>query len=47
MRKTETISPKIRKETRVPTLLTLILHSPGIPNQRSKARRRKKKNAYR
>jgi hypothetical protein len=31
--KTETISPKIRNETRMPTIPTAIQHSPGIPSQ--------------
>jgi hypothetical protein len=31
--KTETISPKIRNETKVATLSTLILHSFGIPSR--------------
>jgi hypothetical protein len=31
--KTETIYPKIRNETRVPTIPTPIQHSPGIPTQ--------------
>jgi hypothetical protein len=30
-KKTETISPKIKNETRVPTIPTPIQHSPGIP----------------
>jgi hypothetical protein len=39
-KKPETISPKIRNETRVPTIPTLIQHSAGIPSQSNKARRR-------
>jgi hypothetical protein len=35
----EYVSLKIRKETRVPTIPTLIQHSPGIPSQSNKARR--------
>jgi hypothetical protein len=35
-KKNETISPKIRKETRVPTIPTPIQHSPGIPRQNNK-----------
>jgi hypothetical protein len=41
---TETISPKVRKETRIPTLLTPIQYSPGIPSQSKKTRRRNKRN---
>jgi hypothetical protein len=44
MGKNETISPKVRNETRVPTLSTPIQHSPEIPNQSNKARRRNKRN---
>jgi hypothetical protein len=42
--KTETISPKIRNDARVPILPTLIQHSPGILSQSNKARRRNKRN---
>jgi hypothetical protein len=42
MGKNETIPPKHRNETRVPTLSTLIQHSPRIPSQSNKARRRNK-----
>jgi hypothetical protein len=42
MEKTETISLKIRNKARVPTLPTPIQHSPGIPIQSNKARRRNK-----
>jgi hypothetical protein len=45
--KTETISPKVRNETRVPTLPTSIQHSSGIPTQSNKARRRNKRSASR
>jgi hypothetical protein len=38
--KTETIFPKVRNETRVPTLPTPIQHSPGNPINSSRARRR-------
>jgi hypothetical protein len=38
----ETISPKIKIETRVPTIPTPIQHSAGIPGQSSKARTRNK-----
>jgi hypothetical protein len=31
--KTEIISSKVRNETRVSTLFTLIQHSPGVPSQ--------------
>jgi hypothetical protein len=34
--KTETISPKVRNETRMPTLPTPIQHGPGIPSQSNK-----------
>jgi hypothetical protein len=40
--KKETIFLKIRNETRMPTLSTPIQHSPGIPSQSNKARRRNK-----
>jgi hypothetical protein len=46
-RKTETISPKIRNETRVPTISTTIHHSPGIPSQSNKARIINKQNTNR
>jgi hypothetical protein len=45
--KTETISPKIRNETGLPTLPTPIQHSPGITSQNSKARKRNKRNTNR
>jgi hypothetical protein len=45
--KTETMSPKIWKETRVPTLPTPVQYSPGIPSQSTKARRRNKRNISR
>jgi hypothetical protein len=45
--KTETIPPKPRNETRVPTLLTPIQHSPETPSRSNKARRRHKKNTNR
>jgi hypothetical protein len=32
----QTISPKVKNESRVPTLPTPIQHSPGIPSQRNK-----------
>jgi hypothetical protein len=41
--KTETISPKLRNETRIPTFSTPIKHSLGIPSQSNKARRRNKR----
>jgi hypothetical protein len=40
----QTISSKIKNKTRVPTISTLIQHSPRIPNQRKKTRRRYKIN---
>jgi hypothetical protein len=43
--KTETISSKVRNETRVPTLSTLIQHSPKTPSQSSKTRIRSKRNS--
>jgi hypothetical protein len=43
MGKTETISPKVRNKTKVPTIPTPTQHSPGIPSQSNKARRRNKK----
>jgi hypothetical protein len=43
--KTETISSKVRNETRVPTLSTLIQHSPETPSQSSKTRIRSKRNS--
>jgi hypothetical protein len=46
-KKTETISPKIKNETRIPSLPTPIQHSPGIPSQSNKARRSNKKNTNR
>jgi hypothetical protein len=42
MQKNETISLKIRNETRVPTLPTPIQHCPVILTQSNKARRRNK-----
>jgi hypothetical protein len=41
------ISPKIRNETRLPTLHTPIQFSPRIPSQSNKARRRNKRNTNR
>jgi hypothetical protein len=35
--------PKLKNETRVPTFPTTLQHSPGIPSQSNKARRRNKK----
>jgi hypothetical protein len=45
--KNETIFPKIRNKTRVPTIYTPIQHSPGIPSQSNKARRINKRNTNR
>jgi hypothetical protein len=45
--KSETISPNVKKETRMPTLPTPIQHSPGIPSQSYKARRRNTRNINR
>jgi hypothetical protein len=45
--KTANISPKVRNETRVPTLPTSIQHSPGIPSKNNKPRRRNKRNTDR
>jgi hypothetical protein len=42
MEKTETTSPKVRNETREPTLPTPIHHCPGTPRQSSKLRREDK-----
>jgi hypothetical protein len=42
MGKTETISPKVRNESMMLTPPTLMQHSPGIPNESNKARRRNK-----
>jgi hypothetical protein len=42
--KTENISPKVKNETRVSTLSTLIQHSLGIPSQMNKTGRRNKSN---
>jgi hypothetical protein len=42
--KTESTSPKIRNESRVTTIPTPVQHSPGIPSQSKKARRRNKRN---
>jgi hypothetical protein len=47
MEKTETISPEVRNETRMPTLSTPIQHVPEIPSQSNKARRRNKRNTNR
>jgi hypothetical protein len=41
------ISPKVRNKRRMPTLPTPIQHSPGIPSQSNKARRRSKRNTKR
>jgi hypothetical protein len=38
--KSEIISPKLKNKTRMPTLLTPILYSPGIPSQSNEARRK-------
>jgi hypothetical protein len=38
------MSPKDRKETRMPTLPTPFQHSPVIPRQSNKSRRRNRKN---
>jgi hypothetical protein len=45
--KLKTIPPKLRNETRVPTLPTRFPHSRGIPNQSNKVRRRNKMNTNR
>jgi hypothetical protein len=45
--KTETISSKVRKETRMPTLSTPSQHSLGIPGQSKKTGRRNKRNTNR
>jgi hypothetical protein len=42
-KKAENISSKVRNETRVTTLSTLIQHNFGVPSQRNKTERRKKK----
>jgi hypothetical protein len=41
MRKTETLSPKVRNETREPTLITRIKHNLGIPSHSNKTGRNK------
>jgi hypothetical protein len=43
----EKLSPKVRNKTRMPTLPTPIQHSPGIPSQSNKTRRRNKRNTNR
>jgi hypothetical protein len=43
-KKTETISSKVRNQTRVFTLSTLTQHSLGIPSQSNKTGRRNKRN---
>ena len=45
-RKIESISPKTRNKTRVPTLTTVIQHSLGSPSQGNKRRKRNKRNPY-
>jgi hypothetical protein len=42
--KTGTISPKVRNEIRISTIPTPIQHSPRIPSQSNKARRKNKRN---
>jgi hypothetical protein len=42
--KTETISPKLRNEIRLPMVSTPIQHSLGIPSQSNKTGRRTKRN---
>jgi hypothetical protein len=42
MGKIEIIFPTVRNKTRVSTLPIPIRHTPGIPSQSNKARRRKK-----
>jgi hypothetical protein len=43
-REKQTISSKVRNETRVPTLCTPTQHSLGIPSQSKKAGRRNRRN---
>jgi hypothetical protein len=45
--KTETISSKVRNETRMPTFPSPIQCSLGIPSQSDKARKRNKRNTNR
>jgi hypothetical protein len=45
--KLKPFSPKIRNETRVPTIPTPIQHSTGIPSQSKYSRRRNKRNTNR
>jgi hypothetical protein len=45
--KNETVSPKVKNKTRMFTLPIPIQHSPGIPSQSNKARRRNEKNTDR
>jgi hypothetical protein len=45
--KTETISPEVRNETRMPTLPIPIQHSLAIPSQSNKTTRRNKRNTNR
>jgi hypothetical protein len=47
MGKTEIIYPEVSNEIRMPTLPTPIQHSPGIPSQSNKTRRRNKMNTNR
>jgi hypothetical protein len=47
MGKTETTSSKVKNETRVSTLSTLIQRSLGIPRQSNKTGRRNKRNINR
>jgi hypothetical protein len=47
MQKTEIISAKVRKKTRLSTLPTLTQYSNGILSQSIKARERKKKDSNR
>jgi hypothetical protein len=42
--KTEAIPLKVKNETRVSTISTLIQYSDGIPNQSNKARERNKRD---
>jgi hypothetical protein len=47
MGKTETISAKVRNETRMPTLSTPIQHSLGIPSQNNKQKEKNIRTANR
>jgi hypothetical protein len=42
-----TIIPKVKNMTKVPTLPIPTQHSPGIPSQSNKAKRRNKRNTNR